>query len=1464
MQTLDAHPLTDLVGRLDRVRAALPTVPVPVPRFRIPIPFPPPHPAVTTALIRGTTTFGYVITPGLHPAPTGPNVVLTSGTLWFLANQLGAPFAATPGFVGIPFSRASMHVTGNVTFAPGTITLDAIAALRFDVASAITPITGPSGDPIGADFLAAKLTPTPHASIAFAPSGASIGLAGNASGTLYGQAVTLEPLAAAPLQVDFTTPHVALPCKVDQPTFKVGHSASNDFRIDGTAPVVSGGVVFPIIDAAPNALPNPADAWGIIVVTGAGLTARFGTLTKPQPLAGSSFALTPARLVGLVATGAARIHQRYALWKTPARPLPPPPTRPPLALPESEIIFDSAGGSLIAFSATPSEELVLTPGALDARVDRPIGADGARIVLQGQAVLSQSHTATAMTIDVLSTLTPKAPSSIALIARNALIPVGTPDAFLLTGTLQNDRISGTLEIGFPTGIIIPTFPDPYAARYVAAPAQEQVAGVVAKVDWTPTTPPVLTLEVVPAKPAGTVGTAGAVQAAQTTAPLATTFAFIAPSAAEARGGLGFALLDVSTHADQWGLAVTFAGVSHFAFDRLQLNAPSPDTFVFTVPGISWEPVVDATAGVPQWLAAFAPSDGTPTTFLVPTSDPAPLVPLLALLLYQQQAAKLGSLATFTLPFGITAKMADTRQGGTGPSYAIPSATFTGAGLTTAHALSIRGVPVGGDPLTATLPGTTDIGFNGSASSGYGSQVLGLGPTIPMSPAFFWDSNFGPAGSYHGTHVIPVGRVDLAGYGTSTFSDWHDPLPNDVGVVRALFNVLLGRTAHELVTLQTWIVPWSIRLQRTITFDRDDAGEVIKHDTGWKAVAEGKFELLPGAVLTGPVLDLINVRNIAFSDEVVTVVSGDTRKYTPCTFDADVVFGNGLFIAADGANPAKTAVGTTIQGYASEPDPVDNPSGLAPTAPEIIALMQQQKRVVGTVHCIARIGGSADTQFALNVTSFGAAVAAGTPPKLQTAIFGTPRLPKDGQWSIARRAASAARPQPIDPATPVPFTLGLPSAKPPPTNAGTFASGFRLLDPEDAQNVDNPQTFYGVLQGTGSSKTFLEHPLVNDAGQALGFGNVPKLADVGSLLGIGDIFPDIGNVLQIPSTDGLPLNAEGFKKTYDWPAQGQPYSNPDRSLLDIAIVHLLLSYSAPNPADPTNSASDLPFHGELVLDANPSAPKWSLTLNNLSFKAKVDGFGNDPLLTVAGGFQAGSSIKPGFIGPTSGPPGLQVYYGSALSAVQSLFSGLSDLAKSLGGDADLDVGFSGQTLSVRQGFTLPSIPLGFGEITHLGIDLGFSATIPSDLAFHVGIGSKKDPFQWVVSPLAGNGAIELGVQGGGLAVFIEAGLGLGLSIDVVVASGSASIVVSISLTVATGTITITLMLTGNADIDVLGGLASASLTLSAAISVSFPAALPPPDATLAAQVSVGIHISICWVISIDFDGSWGFSETIALN
>ena len=60
--------------------------------------------------------------------------------------------------------------------------------------------------------------------------------------------------------------------------------------------------------------------------------------------------------------------------------------------------------------------------------------------------------------------------------------------------------------------------------------------------------------------------------------------------------------------------------------------------------------------------------------------------------------------------------------------------------------------------------------------------------------------------------------------------------------------------------------------------------------------------------------------------------------------------------------------------------------------------------------------------------------------------------------------------------------------------------------------------------------------------------------------------------------------------------------------------------------------------------------------------------------------------------------------------------------------------------------------------------------PLNATFRVGIGSPDNPFNWIATPLAGNGLITLGVQDSAPALTIQAGIGLGLAIDLGIALG----------------------------------------------------------------------------------------------
>ena len=305
-----------------------------------------------------------------------------------------------------------------------------------------------------------------------------------------------------------------------------------------------------------------------------------------------------------------------------------------------------------------------------------------------------------------------------------------------------------------------------------------------------------------------------------------------------------------------------------------------------------------------------------------------------------------------------------------------------------------------------------------------------------------------------------------------------------------------------------------------------------------------------------------------------------------------------------------------------------------------------------------------------------------------------------------------------------------------------------------------------------------------------------------------------------------------------------------------MVSLILQYHGPD----SNNA-DVATNATYTIDANPppGSPRWALSLSPLSLAVLVDGFGTDPLLTFHGTFEASETEKPGF-------KSITIDYGSALSLIKDIISGLTTLVTALGGSVDLDVGFSDNKLTVHDALAMPVIPLGFGEIKDVAIDLGVTIDIPSHADFHVGLGSKDKPFGWIVDPLCGTGAIVLGASDGDHDVYIEAGIGAALALDVVVASGSASINLELSVESQGNQFSLTAALIGNASLDVLDGLASASLTLAASIMITLdftPPSIVPDSVDLTAAVAVGIHISLAWVISVDFDGSWSFSEDIKL-
>ena len=144
-------------------------------------------------------------------------------------------------------------------------------------------------------------------------------------------------------------------------------------------------------------------------------------------------------------------------------------------------------------------------------------------------------------------------------------------------------------------------------------------------------------------------------------------------------------------------------------------------------------------------------------------------------------------------------------------------------------------------------------------------------------------------------------------------------------------------------------------------------------------------------------------------------------------------------------------------------------------------------------------------------------------------------------------------------------------------------------------------------------------------------------------------------------------------------------------------------------------------------------------------------------------------------------------------------------------------------------------------------------------------------------LAGTGVVQVAIGKQGLDILVQGGLGLGLAIDLGIASGSASITLAVQLNTGPNPFEIMGILSGRASVDVLQGLASATITLAAGLGIIpppelfkppfLPPSLPPeeiPSLTigLVASVSAGIHLSVCWVIDVDWEGYWQFRQDIS--
>ncbi|VAX33464.1 hypothetical protein MNBD_NITROSPIRAE01-1, partial [hydrothermal vent metagenome] len=650
----------------------------------------------------------------------------------------------------------------------------------------------------------------------------------------------------------------------------------------------------------------------------------------------------------------------------------------------------------------------------------------------------------------------------------------------------------------------------------------------------------------------------------------------------------FSLLDVSSNAD-------LLGISFSVFDRRRMALPPRTNSVkttnaslnvqdfslrvqgmdvvshgmnvrtFTVPQISWEPVLNLSPpqlpnnGDPDFGPNYYPDDGGPMRLLNNSAEQIALapIPLTDFIVDKYENQKnFSALSSFTLPFGMRALALLQKK------YTYQNEERPGAQLS----LNSKIFP-------NDVKGARQLELDGGEALREGESDMFMGSTLQTNNILNMFGN--PTGdSTLGGDVtkifnnewllqplqiirdrgVPLERIDLSGYGASTFSNWLNPKAAMAETSQAKFDIFLGRCAHEVIQVKSVMYPWAIKVVRTITLFRTASNYVYRFDSGWKAESDGEFDftyyvyemengkLVPKDreanydIHPGVVKGLFNVQDIRNTEEILPftgsmfVPPGESVinevgeeipnpagtsfdfELQPVFFDTDIEIENvisGFASKKLGGLQKKLVPAKGIVGFVQIA-----PRGI-PVTKEVFRDMinRQLGTIGGPIDCVVDIGESGQ-QMRLNQFDISNAFDQnGVDPVFCVSSRGSVLLPKDGSWSMVKHQFGTGD------VNPVPAELSVPLVR---IGKLTKENGKLVPDPkpEDALlRIANPSELlrspvdasinYGFLQTTDTQKALFLTPAFQQGLDKLLSKTPPLFADGFRIANSKAIFPNIG-------------------------------------------------------------------------------------------------------------------------------------------------------------------------------------------------------------------------------------------------------------------------------------------------------------------------------------------------------------------
>lgn len=982
----------------------------------------------------------------------------------------------------------------------------------------------------------------------------------------------------------------------------------------------------------------------------------------------------------------------------------------------------------------------------------------------------------------------------------------------------------------------------------------------------------------------------------------------------------FSLLDVSTAADWMGVNVGFMN-ERFIFNRTfeistEQNALSADGMdvvaagrfvrLFTVPQISWEPVMNDTPpslwanDPPAGLLTFK-DDGPPTLIGNTGGKPVPIAPL-PLVNYvtenYKQNPDFKAWSLLTLPFGMLglARYNQTIQIGNTPPR--PGAQIDvlrinfGPDIKAGLQITTTGYehPQG----NRNFEGMTQQLFNLHGAHGLPVDRSILGRTVTD----IFNDEFGLDNGELKKRGIPVERYDFSGYGANIFSHWLNDQAKIAEVSQAKFDVWRGRTAHEIIQVRSIIYPWAIRVVRTITMFRNAAGMVHRIDSGWRAESDGVYAFRNTATINGAdiredfsfhpglVRGVFNVRNIIETDEFSPFEDTWTKtsgfyvdpndgmpksippnqtlevELIPVYFDADVQIEGVIQGATDGRVPSKRMLG-----YLQK-----SPRGILIAPYHFRDLLNLQNGLGGPVDCVVNIGESGQLMRITRVEVQPSEEAGNI--VFVSAAKGTPILPKDGSWSVVQHRKSTGEVLPVSNNVVPLIQRGLQmftgEGVPIPLHTN---SPLELANATDlfTANLENRTTQFAFLQNTDTQKVLFRNPYFEKSKKAL-LSSAPDLADAYRLLNSKGIFPKLDGANPLPRLNLSEFNMNVIDEGYKLLNNVDPNKILEQVLPEGPVyfinekdVKVYVEY-APKDIHGVKKGD-----GTAHFDLDSAARKWANKINDITIV--VDLLDMKRLFLIRGKMDTEKGSTPAFKTP-------ELEFGPALKPVYDILQILALLGDGQYGDAlkkGLKVAMSNSPNNWEYKFQAdkeipllkfpppvadnPAAPLRLECFLKLGcyFNVGMplppaGLPMPSGGAF-IEFGAKLSVMcvSVAVGTVYAVGTCTLRisadtVRGPGLA--LKAGFGVELMVGLpVIGNVSVYFAVGIDISIDTRVIVAGAFVLFRGRAELLAGLVTIQILIEASGKISRQLAAGPTECI--AQVTFSVDISIFLIIDISF-------------